>query len=292
MASRTASRPADDQRVGARLVAARARLKRAGIQTAWLDAEVLLAHLLGTTRERLLAHPEDRMTARELRGYAALVGRRAKRVPIAYLTGTREFYGMPLTVSAAVLIPRPETELLVELAVDWLRAHPDRHRVIDLGTGSGAIAIAIARSSRAARIVAIDRDQRTLAVARGNMARQRVASRVRLLKSDLLSRAPVCDLLVANLPYLSAARRRAWERDLMYEPIRALDGGPDGLDLIRRTLEQAPAKIQPSGALFLECDPGQPRRITALALRQWPLAAVRVHRDLAGRDRVVEIQLP
>jgi len=292
MASRTPRRPPDDQRVGAGLVAARARLKLAGIPTAWLDAEVLLAHTLGTTREHLLAHPEDRMTAREARSYAALVNRRAKHVPIAYLIGTREFYGMSLTVSPAVLIPRPETELLVELAVNWLAAHPGRHRIIDLGTGSGAIAIAIARRISAARIVAIDQDQRTLAVARRNIVRQRVAYRVRLLKSDLLTRAPVCDLLVANLPYLSAARRRAWQRDLRYEPIRALDGGRDGLDLIRRTLEQAPAKVQPSGALFLECDPGQPRRITALALRQWPLAAVRVHRDLAGRDRVVEIQLP
>ncbi len=292
MASRTARRPAEDQRVGARLVAARARLKRAGIPTAWLDAEVLLAHLLETTREHLLAHPEDRMTARERRSYTALVGRRAKHVPIAYLTGSREFYGMSLTVSPAVLIPRPETELLVELAVNWLAARSGRQRVIDLGTGSGAIAIAIARRIRAARIVAIDRDQRTLAVARRNIARQRVASRVRLLKSDLLSKAPACDLLVANLPYLSAARRRAWQRDLGYEPIRALDGGRDGLDLIRRTLEQAPAKIQPGGALLFECDPGQPRRITALAARQWPAATVRVHQDLAGRDRVVEIQLP
>jgi release factor glutamine methyltransferase len=165
-------------------------------------------------------------------------------------------------------------------------------RVIDLGTGSGAIAVAIAKTVPFSSLVAIDRNRAALAVARKNLERHRLASRIRLLQSDLLAGAPKADLIVANLPYLRRDARRAWQKELDFEPAVALYGGRDGLQLIRRTISQAPAVLRAGGALYLECDPGQPARIRSLALKQWPLASVSVHKDLARHDRVVAIQLP
>lgn len=284
------SRP-DRPTVGGELGAARAALADAKIPGAWLDAEVLLAHVMKTRREALHSHPERGLTAAEHDRLQRLIARRVARVPIAYLTGEREFYGHAIHVTPAVLIPRPETELLVELAIAWLRVHPHARRVIDLGTGSGAVAIAMARALPAVRVVASDIDARALRVAAANVKAHRLASRITLVRRDLLEGARPADLVVANLPYLSATRRRAWQRELDAEPIRALDGGKDGLGLIRRALLQAPDILGPGDALMFECDPGQPRTIARLALHQWPAATVTTHKDLAGRDRVVQIQL-
>jgi release factor glutamine methyltransferase len=290
MASPTAKRLPEDVTVRGQLAGARALLKKGRIPTAWLDAEVLLGHVLGTRREHLLAHPEDGLTPAQRRRYEGLLRRRLRHEPVAYLTGTREFYGLELAVSPSVLIPRPETELVVQLAVDWLHGHPTLRRVIDLGTGSGAIAVAIAKTVDSARVVAIDRDRRALASARKNVERHRLLTRVRLMRSDLLTNAPTADLIVANLPYLRRGARR--QKELDFEPAVALYGGPDGLDLIRRTIAQAPAVLRSGGCLLLECDPGQPAKIRALAQANWPQARVEVHKDLAGHDRVVAIQLP
>jgi release factor glutamine methyltransferase len=252
---------------------------------------VLLAHALKTRREALHAHPERGLAAAERQRLNGLTRRRAAHVPIAYLTGEREFYGLSIHVTPAVLIPRPESELLVELAIAWLQEHPDERRVIDLGTGSGAIAIALARSVPRVRMVATDIDARAVRVAQANVRTQRLASRITVVKRDLLRGARKTDMIIANLPYLSDARRRAWQRELDFEPRRALDGGEDGLDVIRRAIAQAPGVVDAGGVLFFECDPGQPRRIARLAMQRWPAATVTTHKDLAGRDRVVEIQL-
>jgi release factor glutamine methyltransferase len=283
--------PPERPTVGGELAAARAVLAGAKIPGAWLDAEVLLAHVLKTRREALHSHPERAVTAAQRERIDRVIAHRAAHVPIAYLTGEREFYGHSIRVTPAVLIPRPETELLVELAITWLGARPQARRVIDLGTGSGAIAIAIAKAVPTVRVVASDIDGRALRVAAANVKAQRLASRITLVRRDLLEGARQADLVVANLPYLSAARRRAWQDELDAEPIRALDGGRDGLDLIRHALTQAPSVVHAGAALMFECDPGQPRAIARLALDQWPEATVTTHKDLAGRDRVVQIQL-
>jgi len=283
---------ADRASVKVQLAATRATLATAGIPYAWLDAEILVAHVLQSSRERLHSHPEQRLTPAQRQRLSRLTTRRAARVPVPYLTGEREFYGQMLIVSPAVLIPRPESEGLVELAIEWLTAHPQARRMIDLGTGSGAVAIAVAKAVPRIRIEARDVSQAALRVATANIERHRLRSRIRIAKADLLRGAMPADLILANLPYISARQKRVRPRELEYEPALALDGGEDGLALIRTALSQAPAMVKPGGALLFEHDPSQTRRMVRLAQHQWPLAQVSVHKDLAGRDRVVRIQLP
>ena len=173
-----------------------------------------------------------------------------------------------------------------------MNAHPGPRRVIDLGTGSGAVAIAVAKAVAQVRIVARDVSARALRVAAANIARHRLRRRITTVKADLLRGAGPADLILANLPYISEAQRRVRPKELEYEPALALDGGEDGLALIRTALSQAPAVVKPGGALLFEYDPAQTRRIVRLAQGQWPAADISVHKDLAGRDRVVRIQLP
>jgi len=285
--------PAPDRdTVKAQLAKTRAALSEVGIAYSWLDAEILVAHVLHSSRERLHSHPERRLTPTQRQRLSRLTRRRAARVPVPYLTGEREVYGHMLAVRPGVLIPRPETELMVELAIEWLTAHPGARRVIDLGTGSGAVAIAVGKAVPRARIVARDVSPRALRVAAENVTRLRLRGRITIERANLLRGAAPADLIVANLPYISAAQRKARPRELSYEPALALDGGDDGLALIREGLRQAPEVIKPGGCLLFECDPSQARRVVRLAQGQWPSAHVSVHKDLAGRDRVVRIQLP
>lgn len=281
---------ADRDSAKVQLATTRAALAKAGIPYAWLDAEILVAHVLQVSRERLHSHPEHPLTQPQRRRLRRLTSRRAARVPVPYLTGEREFYGHMLAVSPAVLIPRPESELLVELAIDWLNANPTARRVIDLGTGSGAIAIAVAKAVPGVRIVARDVSAPALRVAAKNIGRYRLRRRITTAKGNLLRGSAPADLILANLPYISEAQKRGRPKELKYEPALALDGGEDGLALIRAALAQAPAVVRPSGAVLFECDPAQARRIVHLAQGHWPSAQVTVHKDLAGRNRVVRIQ--
>ena len=279
----------DPSRVKAQLATTRAALDKAGIPYGWLDAEILVAHVLDTSRERLHSHPERLLTSTQRARLRRLTARRAARVPVPYLTGEREFYGHMLKVTPAVLIPRPSSELLVELAIAWLKTHPQA-RVVDLGTGSGAVAISVAKAVPHVRIEARDVSARALRVAAENVAHYRLRRRIRTVKGDLLKGAGPADLILANLPYIPEALRRVRPRELEYEPGLALDGGKDGLDLIRTALAQAPAVVKPGGLVLFECDPAQTRRIVRLAQGHWPSAEVSVHKDLAGLDRVVRIQ--
>ena len=284
-----APRATDGVRVKAQLAKARATLETAGIPLPWLDAEILVAHVLQSSRERLHSHPERELTAAQRAQLRRLTSRRVARVPVPYLVGEREFYGHMFRVTPAVLIPRPSSELLVELAIDWLKTHPQA-RVIDLGTGSGAVAISVAKAVPHVRIEARDVSARALKVANENIAYYRLRRRVTTVKSDLLRGAAPADLILANLPYIPEALRRSRPKELEYEPALALDGGKDGLDLIRTALAQAPAVVKPGGLVLFECDPAQTRRIVRLAQGHWPSAEVTVHKDLAGLDRVVRIQ--
>jgi release factor glutamine methyltransferase len=280
----------DRSRVKAQLATTRAALARAGIPYPWLDAEILLAHVLRSSRERLHSHPEQPLTGSERARLRRLTSRRVARVPVPYLVGEREFYGHMLKVTPAVLIPRPSSELLVELAVDWLKTHQQANRVIDLGTGSGAVAISVALEVPHVRIEARDVSARALRVATANIAEYRLRRRIATVKGDLLQGAARADLIMANLPYIPDALRRIRPKELDYEPALALDGGKDGLSLIRIALAQAPAVVKPGGLVLFECDPAQTRRIIRIAQAQWPSTTVTVHKDMAGLDRVVRIQ--
>jgi release factor glutamine methyltransferase len=280
----------DRSRVKAQLATTRAALAKAGIPYPWLDAEILVAHVLHSARERLHSHPEQPLTGSQRARLRRLTSRRVARVPVPYLVGEREFYGHMLKVTAAVLIPRPSSELLVELAVDWLKTNQQAKRVIDLGTGSGAVAISVALEVQHVRIEARDVSARALRVATENIATYRLRRRITTVKGDLLKGAAPADLIMANLPYIPDALRRVRPRELDYEPALALDGGKDGLSLIRIALAQAPAVVKPGGLVLFECDPAQTRRIVRLAQGHWPSAQISVHKDLAGLDRVVRIQ--
>ena len=218
---------------------------------------------------------------------------------MAYLVGHKEFYGLDFVVDRRVLIPRPETELLVERAIALGRevlaaSHPSL-TIADVGTGCGCIAVALAVHLPQARVFATDRSPQALEVARENVRRHGVEDRVRLLCGDLLTPVPPevrLDLIVANLPYVSRSELEALPRSVReYEPLEtALDGGEDGLALIRRLLGEAPRRLAPGGAVLLEIGATQGPRVAELARRRFPGAEVRVLPDLAGRDRVVEIR--
>lgn len=277
--------------VGAALAAARQAL--AGGDAPGLTAEAALAHLLGLTRTQLLARPERPLSPAEDRAYAALLDRAARGEPLAYLTGQREFYGLSLAVDARVLVPRPETELVVDLALAHLRAAgPAPTNALDVGTGSGCIAIALAVHCPTTTVTALDLSAEALAVARANAERHGVASRVRLARSDLLAavRADPArfEVLTANLPYVPTAEARALPVSA-HEPWLALDGGPDGLAVVRRLLAEAPRHLAANGLLLLEIAADQGAAARALAQAAFPAGAVTLHRDLAGLDRVVAV---
>jgi release factor glutamine methyltransferase len=242
-------------------------------------------------REWLWAHDDRPLTTTQARRFRQLLGQRSRRVPVAYLTGVKEFFGEPIRVNRNVLVPRPDTEVLVEAGLQYLQDHPGARDVIDLGTGSGAIAIAVSRNCPRARVQALDRDRRALQVARANVRALGMSGRVQVRRSDLFATARPADLVLANLPYLSERRRSRLPADVQHEPRRALDGGPDGLRLIRLALQAAPRMLRPRGAMVIECDPPQARAVVRLVRTAWPAGSVRVLADLSRRSRAVEVRL-
>lgn len=256
--------------------------------SASLDAQVLLGHVLHAPRASILARPEIPLSPAQDESYRSLVARRARGEPVAYLLGHREWLDLDLVVDRRVLVPRPETELLAELAIDMARALPARF-VVDVGTGSGALAIALARALPLTHLVATDLSAQALEVARENVIRYGLEERVTLLHDDLLPRAadaPDLDLVVANLPYLSTRMITTLPADVQHEPVNALHGGETGLELYQRLLVQVVAECRPIPVL-LEIDPRQEEAASTLMLTYFPGATVTVHPDLAGRPRVV-----
>jgi release factor glutamine methyltransferase len=263
-----------------------------------LDAEVLLRHAAGLDRTALFLAlreiaPED-VRAR----FQELLARRLAGEPVAYVTGTREFMGLPFAVTADVLVPRPETELLVEWALGVLPRLNPPVRAVDVGAGSGAIAVSIARLSPVPiEVTAIEPSAGARGVSARNRdtlicAARRSGARVTIVDDNLLSREPgPFDLVLANLPYLTPAQI-ADNPDLAAEPRMALDGGPDGLDLIERLVAQLPERLAERFALGLELDPSQAATVADLLARTLPGSDVSIIRDYAGLDRhVVATQL-
>jgi release factor glutamine methyltransferase len=257
-----------------------------------LDAELLLAHALGTNRAWVLAHPERRLTPKELTRFRDLVGRRLGREPLAYITGHREFFGLDLAVDARVLIPRPETELLVEQALALARRLPEPPLIADVGAGSGASAVALAVHLPAARIYALDQSPDPLAVSAENARRHGVEGRVVCLEGDLLDPLPeTVHIVTANLPYVASEEWESLAPEIrVHEPQAALDGGPGGLEVIRRLLAMAGRHLRPQGAILLEIGAEQGPAARTLAAEHFPQARVDLHQDSAGLDRLLILQ--
>ncbi|MCX7148113.1 MAG: peptide chain release factor N(5)-glutamine methyltransferase [Rhodocyclales bacterium] len=263
--------------VGAALAAARAKLPAS-------EARLLLGHVLGRQAAWLIAHDDEVLDEDALLNFASLAARRAGGEPVAYLVGQREFFGREFAVSPAVLIPRPETELLVEVALANIAA-ADAPRILDLGTGSGCIAITLALECPQAQVSAVDSSEVALAAARRNAAQR--GGHVRFLHSDWYAAlAGECfDLIVANPPYIAASDSHLVAGDLRHEPLAALSSGSDGLEAIRRIIAAAPAHLAPGGQLWLEHGYDQAEAVHEL-LAAAGLAGIEGHRDIAGIMRV------
>lgn len=270
------------------LIEARKRLEPLS-PDAWLEAQLLLAHALQKNRTWVLTHLEIALEAGQQERLDGLLARRLDGVPLPYLLGHWEFFGLDFTVSPDVLIPRPETELLVEQALAWLKNHPGR-RAADVGTGSGCIAVSLAKCQSDLHLVATDKSTSALEIAAANASRHGVADRIQFLHTNLLDgiTGPL-DLVVANLPYIPSA---TLEELLVakYEPLSALDGGPQGLSLIEELLKDASRWWTPGGAILLEIESGQGESAPALAQALLPRARVSLLPDLAGLPRVVKLE--
>jgi release factor glutamine methyltransferase len=265
-----------------------------GIASPRLDAEVLLAHALGCPRLALYVEFEKPVTPEERARFREAVRRRgSERVPVSQLVGRREFWSLPLRVTREVLTPRPETETLVEAALELLPDREGEVRVLDVGTGSGAVALALAGERPKAHVTGSDISHPALQIARENADALQLSDRVRLLEGDLF--APVAgeafDLIVSNPPYLARAEAEGLPPELVHEPEVALFGGEDGLAVLRPLVAGVLAHLVPGGGFAVEVDPRQAPEV-AEACREAGLVAVETRRDLAGRPRVVAARRP
>lgn len=268
------------------LVKVRQILIQNNVEEPALESDILLCHTLGIDRVQLYQEPEHELSAEEDAALWQMVNRRVKGEPTAYITAHREFFGLDFLVTPAVLIPRPETELLVERTLELVRTNA-LSTLADIGTGSGAIAISLAKSLAGVGIYATDISDDALKVARINCQRHGVADRVVLLQGDLLEPLPEpVDLIIANLPYVRKSDIPG-QGPLSFEPRAALDGGEDGLDKIKALAGQLSGKLEPGGWLLLEIGQGQAKVVVDLLTKIFPDAHIEVTRDLAGIERVI-----
>lgn len=266
-----------------------------------LDAEVLLSFVIGKPREQLLIHPETKLSARQFKKFSSFIARRSRHEPIAHITGKKDFLGIDFAVNKNTLIPRPETEMLVEEAIREFqitnlayRQAGSKLQILDIGTGSGAIAVALAKNLPKAKIIATDTSPAALRVAKQNAKIHGVADRIKFIKTSLLPlnlNSKLLTLVVANLPYLPT---RVWNRAMpdvkKFEPKSALLGGADGLNLIRKLLQEIKSK-NIKGAVLLEIDPSQPKKLSSFTKKLFPRAIMETKKDLAGLSRMVKIIL-
>jgi release factor glutamine methyltransferase len=262
-----------------------------------LDASVLIAHILNKPRTWVVTHTELKLTTKQQKELDDSLARLEAGESFPYVLGHWEFFGLEFDLTPDVLIPRPETELLVEKAIAWLQKSPRRRTVADVGTGSGAIAVAIAANIPDVRVLATDISHQALLVARQNAVKFRVASRIDFVQCDLLpqhtdplSTERHFDLICANLPYIPTETLHKLPI-FGHEPTLALDGGPDGLDPIRRLLEIGPEWLAPNGMILLEIDATRGIQALNLACDLFSEATIHLHQDLTGRDRLLEVIL-
>lgn len=265
------------------------RFDRAGIPSSRLEAQVLLSHILACNRMQLYTSFDKPLAAEELTAYRRLIQRRLAGEPVAYLVGEQEFWSLPFHVEAAVLIPRRDTETVIEVILDQVADRKAPLRIADIATGSGAIGVTLARELSAATVVLTDVSADAARVAADNAARNGVGERVEVRTGDLL--APVAgdapfDILVSNPPYIPSADIAGLSPEVRCEPRLALDGGPDGLDLVRRIVAGAGDRVKPGGLLVLEHGFDQAEQVARLTAAAGGFEAARMRQDLGGNPRV------
>lgn len=270
------------------LAHARETLRNNNIEDAPLEGEILLRYVLGVSRARFFSQLDEELSPGQGQDLKGALERRVGGEPAAYITGHREFFGLDFIVNRDVLTPRPETELLVEKAIALAGKRPIK-KIADIGTGSGAIAISLAVNLPRVTIYATDISSRALGVARRNCKKHGVEDRIVLLHGNMLKPLQEnVDLIVANLPYVRAADVKG---TLSFEPLRALNGGEDGLDSIRLFCRQAAKKLAKQGCLLLEVGQGQARNVSALLEKEFPGAVSEIYRDMAGIERAISLSL-
>jgi len=269
-------------------------LRQAGLENSRLDAEVLLRHTLDMEKEQLYMNGDSPISAGQEAKFRELLLRRSRREPVVYITGHKEFWSLDFFVTPAVLIPRPETELLVEVALQYARQFASRSsvKVLDIGTGSGAISVCLAKEQPTAAIVAVDISPVALDVARVNARRHGVVDRIRFLPRDLFAPvnavAETFDLIVSNPPYIRSGELPRLAPDIhRWEPTIALDGGPDGFDTYRRIIEEGHKYLVTGGSIVLEIGADMAPDVADLFSRTGCYGLASVYQDYAGKDRVI-----
>ena len=262
-------------------------LRGVDIQSARLDSTLLLAHVMGRDMSRLIAHFNETSPQDVVEKFEKLIRRRERREPVAYITGMKEFYSLTFRVGKSVLIPRPETELVVDEALAYAGADSSL-AALDVGVGSGAIAVAVAVSRPKWRIDAVDASAEALAVAIANAALNGVSERMQFIVSDLFTGLPdrMYDLILSNPPYIPEGSKDVFPDVRLYEPHSALFAGADGLDVIRRLVRQSPTRLKSGGRLIFEMDGSQAQSVKRLVEETESLKFVKVVKDYAGLDRV------
>ncbi|MBK9927245.1 MAG: peptide chain release factor N(5)-glutamine methyltransferase [Anaerolineales bacterium] len=263
--------------------------------TPTLDASVLIAHVINKPRTWVMAHPELTITNEQQQKLEDSLLRLERGESFPYVLGHWEFFNLEFDVTPDVLIPRPETELLVEKAIAWLNKHPDRRMIADIGTGSGAIAVSLAVNVPDANILATDISAKALQIATQNSVKHKAGGKIKFMECDLLPKAGIkdhqqIDLLCANLPYIPTETLHALSV-FGHEPTIALDGGQDGFELIRKLMNMAINYLAPNALMLFEIEATLGKQALNLAHEIFPNAQTQLHQDLTGRDRLLEIEL-
>ncbi len=273
---------------------AASQLAAAGVSTARFDAEVLLRHAINRDRAWLLAHMQEELADDPRKTFEQAVERRGRREPLQYITGRQEFWGIEFLVTPDVLIPRPETELIIESVLSAEEHREKPLNIIDLCTGSGCIAVSLAKELQTARIMAIDKSSKALSVARENALRHDVADRVRFLEGDLFEPLEAldihgqADIIVSNPPYVPSGDQRTLQPEVgAYEPAMALFAGPDGTEIHRKIIDAAPRFLKTCGVLIMEMGLGQADMLVKMVRQAGAYDPPEILKDLAGIDRVI-----
>ena len=270
-------------------------LESKGCETARLDAEVLLGHCLNLSRVELYLSFERPLSNSERDSYRALVSRRAQREPVSLIVGKKEFWSIPICVVPGVLVPRPDSETLVETSLSEF-PESESHRILELGVGSGAVSIAILKERELASVIGVDLNWLALDLSRKNALANRCLDRLTLVMADLTTafrKGPIFDMILSNPPYIPTDSIAGLAPEITrFDPITALDGGKDGLDCIRKIVREAPNFLAPGGRLILEIGDGQSEAVKSIIDGERKYTCSTFHRDLAGRVRVVKACVP